>query len=291
VRTLQARDIPAAVRSLWQRLAALSAAAALVAGLAAGPAAAENVRLQDVESPTLRAGLEAATQGRLEAAERLFNVYLLEEPASASATSNLGNVHLQQGLPALAEADFTRAIELAPGAPVPYLNRAIAREQLGLDAADPAAAARLWAAAIADCDAAIERDPREFAAWFDRGNVQMRVGDYPGALLSFKQAAELAPGLAGYRLRYSTLLFQEGDGDAARRQMRGISRKYGNYAEAHAALAAVEWAAGRRGEAEEQLLRAEEIDPGWRDWAQVQRLTRWPPELAAAYQALLAIQE
>jgi len=47
---------------------------------------------------------------------------------------------------------------------------------------------------------------------------------------------------AGYRLRHATLLFQTGDPAAARRMMQGIVRKNGNYAEAHAALAAVEWA-------------------------------------------------
>jgi tetratricopeptide (TPR) repeat protein len=62
------------------------------------PAFAENVRVQDVESNTLRAGLEAANEGRLDAAERFFKAYIAQEdPQSASAYSNLGNVHLQQG--------------------------------------------------------------------------------------------------------------------------------------------------------------------------------------------------
>ena len=54
---------------------------------------------------------------------------------------------------------------------------------------------------------------------------------------------------AGYRLREATLLFQQGDATAAQRMMAGIVRKNGNYSEAHAALAAVEWArvsAGRQ---------------------------------------------
>lgn len=60
---------------------------------------------------------------------------------------------------------------------------------------------RSWKAAIADCDDAIARDPKEFAAYFNKGNVAMRVGDWPAAEECFRKAADLAPGLAGYRLR------------------------------------------------------------------------------------------
>ncbi len=37
-----------------------------------------------------------------------------EDPQSASAHSNLGNVHQQQGKPELAVQDYSRAVELAP---------------------------------------------------------------------------------------------------------------------------------------------------------------------------------
>jgi tetratricopeptide (TPR) repeat protein len=47
-------------------------------------------------------------------AERLFKIYLLEEPGSASAFSNLGNVHQQQGQAALAVEDYNMAVQLAP---------------------------------------------------------------------------------------------------------------------------------------------------------------------------------
>ena len=57
-----------------------------------------------------------------------------------------------------------------------------------------------------DCDQAIERDPKEFAAWFNRGNALARLHDYRGALESYRTAADLAPGIAGYRLA-SAILF------------------------------------------------------------------------------------
>lgn len=83
---------------------------------------------------------------------------------------------------------------------MPYLNRAIAKEQVGLEEAEhghDATAVELWEQAISDCDRAIQLDPKEYAAWFDRGNVHMRLGDYAAALVDFRTAADLAPGLAG----------------------------------------------------------------------------------------------
>ena len=50
-----------------------------------------------------------------------------------------------------------------------------------------------------DCDEAIAHDAKEFAAWFNKGNAQARLEDYAEALKSYRQAADLAPGIAGYR--------------------------------------------------------------------------------------------
>lgn len=238
----------------------------------------------------MQAGLRAATEGRLGEAERFFQIYLVEDPGSASAYSNLGNVHQQQGRPELAVEDYSKAVQLAPEAPVPYLNRAIAKESLGVAAAargDSPAAQALWRSALADCDAAIERDSKEFAAWFDRGNIRMRLEQWGDALTDFSTAADLAPGLPGYRLRHAALLFQNEDETAAARMMQGIVRKNGNYAEAHAALAAVEWARGEGARAEEQLVRALQQDRSWGDVRFVRQNTRWPPRLYDAYERFL----
>lgn len=256
-------------------------------------ARAETVRVEDVTSPSLRAGLEAANDGNLDAAERFFQAYILEEPDSASGFSNLGNVHLQMGRTKLALENFTKAIELAPNAPVPHLNRAIALEQLGVDAMDrndSKAANAYWEKAVDDCNIAIEADPKEFAAYFDRGNVQMRQARWEDALTSFTKAADLAPGLAGYRLRSAALIFQCSDPELAEQKLRGLTRKYSNYAEAHAALAAVQWSNGKLDQAEEHFARATEIDENlWKNIESVKKSTRWPPKLYDAYTRLLQL--
>lgn len=74
-----------------------------------------------------------------------------------------------------------------PQAPVPYLNRAISKETLGVRAAeegDRLGALALWRSAAADCDAAIERDVAEFAAWWVMCGMCGRwVGGWAGGVL------------------------------------------------------------------------------------------------------------
>lgn len=60
------------------------------------------------------AGVLAATEHRWDDAEKQFRIVLEHEPDSASAWSNLGNVHLSKGRPQEAYRDFTEAIRLAP---------------------------------------------------------------------------------------------------------------------------------------------------------------------------------
>ena len=64
------------------------------------------------------------------------------------------------------------------------------------------------AACLQDCQAAIDRDAKEAAAWFNKGNAEMRLGDFNSALTSYTYAADAAPGIAGYRLREAQLLFE-----------------------------------------------------------------------------------
>lgn len=110
-------------------------------------------------------------------------------------------------------------------------------------------------------------------------------------LCTLLPAPNLATAAAGYRLRHATLLFQQGDVAAARRMMQGVTRKSGNYSEAHAALAAVHWSQGDRERAEEEMLRAESQDERWGDMQWIRGSTRWPPRLEAAMERLLNIQD
>ena len=116
----------------------LSGLAYACIALAPASAGAFNVRLEDVENPALQsgeltnvskhqangflfltpsdhgAGVLAATEHRWDDAEKQFRIVLDEEPDSASAWSNLGNVHLSKGRPNEAFRDFSEAVRLAP---------------------------------------------------------------------------------------------------------------------------------------------------------------------------------
>ncbi|EFJ52362.1 hypothetical protein VOLCADRAFT_86720 [Volvox carteri f. nagariensis] len=239
------------------------------------------------------AGIQAATRGEYAKAEVIFARMLSEDPSLASVWSNLGNVHMSQGRAKQAFDDYTRAVQLAPDAPVPYLNRAIALEELGLQLAREGhveeAGAR-WREALADCDSAISRDVREFAAWFNKGNVELRLEDYEAALGCFSTAADLAPGIAGYRLRAAQLMYQVGNSEGAVRAVKGVIRKNPNYAEAHTTLAAMLWSQGQLAAAEGQLEAALELGGRWRDEGWLAANTRWPPKLEAAMKRLLDIE-
>ena len=94
----------------------------------ADAAVSRRVNLKDVENPKLQEALRAAVAGDLEKAEAMFSALLQEDPESASVWSNRGSVRVSLQKFEQAADDFTRAIALAPDAPVPLLNRAISYE-------------------------------------------------------------------------------------------------------------------------------------------------------------------
>jgi hypothetical protein len=56
------------------------------------------------------------------------------------------------------------------------------------------------------------------------------MGEFSSALAAYSRAADLAPGIAGYRLRQAELLFQNNRAHDADVMMRGIVRKNPSYA-------------------------------------------------------------
>lgn len=106
----------------------LSLSSVLAQNLQASAAVSRKVRLKDVENPKLQEALRAAVAGDLEKAEVMFSELIVEEPKSASVWSNRGSVRVSLQKFEQAAEDFSKAIALAPEAPVPFLNRAISYE-------------------------------------------------------------------------------------------------------------------------------------------------------------------
>ncbi|GJP41675.1 hypothetical protein CLOM_g1316 [Closterium sp. NIES-68] len=236
------------------------------------------VRLRDVDDSELQAALRAAVAGDLETAEEMFSRLIARLPESASMWSNRGSVRMSLGRYEEAAEDFARAIELAPTAPVPLLNRGIALGALGR-----------YREALKDCQAAVNVDPQEPAAWFNLGMVESRLTHYAASLDALKKAALLAPGIAGYRMATAVVLVQVGSTNQAEQILKALVRKYPNYAEAHAALAAVSWQKGETAEAEEQFSRGSALQPQLKNLEWVSDNYDWTPRLTESYRRFLAV--
>ena len=226
--------------------------------------------------------LVASREGRFGDALPLWNQVLERSPGDAAAWSNRGNVQLALGDPQAAIADQNRAMELDPASPDPHLNRGTAEEALAR-----------WAAAAADYRWILERcdgpgEPRA-SALYNLGNVLGSQGDWAGAQASFAAAAEARPGFAMARSSAALALFQLGELPAAERELRNLIRRYPLFADARAALTALLWQRGARGEAESHWAAAAGLDPRYRQGEWLLATRRWPPRPVQALEQFLAL--
>jgi hypothetical protein len=82
---------------------------------------------------------------------------------------------------------------------------------------------------------------------------------------------------------------QVGQDNAAIKEMRTLLRRFPDFQDMRAALAAALWAAGAQAQAEEEWSRVE--DPRYRDEKWLEEGRRWPPRLAADLGALLRVAD
>lgn len=104
----------------------------------------------------------------------------------------------------------------------------------------------------------------------------------------YGRAASLATEFAGASGNRALALYQTGDANGATKEFRRLLRRYPDFDDMRAALAAALWAQGLAGEAETAWLRVE--DPRYKDRAWLRRDRRWPPRLADALEALLDLR-
>lgn len=113
--------------------------------------------------------------------------------------------------------------------------------------------------------------------------------DFTGAAADYKRATQLAPAFAFAAANESIARFAAGERVESERAMRGLLRKYPDFADVRAALAAALWADGSRGAAETEWARVD--DPRYRDRNWLRRDRRWPSELADALEAFLDLRD
>lgn len=214
------------------------------------------------------------------------------------AYGNRGNARVRAGRADEALRDLDRAIELAPWAVDPVLNRGVVLENSG----------RLEEAAR-DYRAVIEATGGKDASPFNNlGNVFIleatKLESDPGrseadaakakqiyreAAASFGKAVALAPSFSFAAANRAVALFAAGDDDAAAlRELRRLNRRFPNFDEARAAAAGILWSSGERAEAEGEWVRVD--DPRYKDVKWLRDERHWPPRLVEAAAALLEVR-
>ena len=227
--------------------------------------------------------LSASRAGDFVRALPLWDQVIELAPADAAAWSNRGNVRLALGDAEAAIADQTQAMELDPTSPDPHLNRGTAEE--ALQRWDAAEADYRW---ILEADAAAG-EPLDASALYNLGNVQGSRGNWQEARSSFADAADARPGFAMARSSAALAAFQLGELEQAETELRRLIRRYPLFADARAALTALLWRQGARGEAESHWASASGLDPRYRQPEWLLEIRRWPPEPVQALSDFLAL--
>ena len=222
--------------------------------------------------------LSASREGRFGDALPLWDQVLELAPSDAAAWSNRGNVRLALGDAEGAIADQEQAMLLDPQSVDPHLNRGVAEESLAR-----------WEAADADYRWILERDPEDASALYNLGNVEGSRDDWAAARRCFEAAALARPGFALARSSAALAAFQLDDLEASEVELRRLIRRYPLFADARAALTALLWQRGARGEAESHWAAASGLDPRYRPAEWRLQIRRWPPRPVQALAQFLAL--
>ena len=213
-----------------------------------------------------REALNFSSEGQFDTALDKWNDYLDTYPDDPAALSNRGNVKLVVGDPKGSITDQNRAIELNPSELDPYINRGIANESLGL-----------WLQAKEDYLYVISKDKENFSALYNLANVEGSLNDWEKARSLFYQATQYNPGFAMARSSEALANYQLGNLESSERELRKLIRRYPTFADARAALTALQWSKGKSGEAESNWIAAVELDPRYAEEEWLLEVRRWPP--------------
>jgi len=225
-----------------------------------------------------KAAFEATQAGQFDEAERQWSALIEQLPEEAAVWSNRGNVRVRQNNLEGARADYTKAIALAPTEPDPYLNRGALWEATGE-----------WDKAIDDYNQVLQIDPDDPAAYNNRGNAEAGRGDWVLAIADYQAAITLQPSFSLAYGNYALALYQTDEQQKALQIMKSLVRKYPNFADMRAALTAVLWELGRRGEAESNWVAVVGLDTRYKDLGWVKNVRRWPPKMVTALDHFLTL--
>ncbi len=163
--------------------------------------------------------------------------------------------------------DQNKAISLNPTEIDPYINRGIAEEASGL-----------WSQAKKDYMFVISQDSKNFSALYNLANVEGSTSHWQKARDLFSKAALYNPGFAMARSSMALADFQLGNIDESEKELKKLIRRYPTFADARAALTALNWSKGESGKAESNWIAVTELDPRYSDEEWLKKIRRWPPQ-------------
>jgi len=210
--------------------------------------------------------LDLSSSGKFNLALQEWNQYLDSYPDDAAAFSNRGNVRLVMGDIDGSIDDQNKAISLNPNEIDPYINRGIAEEALGQ-----------WLEAKKDYMFVISQDSENFSALYNLANVEGSTSKWEKARELFSKASLYNPGFAMARSSMALADFQLGRIDESEKELKNLIRRYPTFADARAALTALNWFKGESGKAESNWIAVTELDPRYSDEEWLKKIRRWPP--------------
>ncbi|MDA9704004.1 hypothetical protein N9U76_01040 [Prochlorococcus sp. AH-736-L19] len=211
--------------------------------------------------------LDLSSGGQFKLALQEWNRYLDSYPDDAAGFSNRGNVRLIIGDVEGSIDDQNNAISLNPGEIDPYINRGIAEEALGL-----------WSQAKQDYMFVISKDSENFSALYNLANVEGSTSQWETARDLFAKAALYNPGFAMARSSMALADYQLGSINESEKELKKLIRRYPTFADARAALTALNWSKGEFGKAESNWIAVTELDPRYSDEEWLIKVRRWPPQ-------------
>jgi len=211
--------------------------------------------------------LDLSSAGNFNLALQQWDSYLDSYPDDAAGLSNRGNVKLVIGDVEGSIDDQNKAISLNPSEIDPYINRGIAEEALGL-----------WSEAKKDYLFVISQDNENFSALYNLANVEGSTSQWKKARDLFSEAASYNPGFAMARSSMALADFQLGNIDESEKELKKLIRRYPTFADARAALTALNWSKGESGQAESNWIAVTELDPRYSDEEWLIKIRRWPPK-------------
>ena len=117
-----------------------------------------------------------------------------------------------------------------------------------------------------------------------------KISNWNKARDLFSKAAKYNPGFAMARSSMALADYQLGNVEESEKELKKLIRRYPTFADARAALTALNWSKGMAGQAESNWIAVEELDSRYSDEEWLIKVRRWPPQPAKDLMKFIALK-